>query len=340
MFQQPANDLIRKPTKVSSGDVHCNGIGKGLETGSAALSLSAIHARFMYSRGELAPNGTELAHTAMHALVVHGGAGKWPEEKLPRALDGVARALDVGLAILRRGGPALDAVEQAVHVMEDDPVFDAGTGSYANTDGDVEMDAIVADGATGRFGAVAAIRNVRHPVSVARKVMEDTPHCLLVGEGATRYAHANGFDFIPNELLLGEASHPIHDTVGAVALDQHGHLAVATSTGGTRGKMPGRVGDSPIFGAGAYADATCAVSSTGVGEFIMRAILAKFVADGVARGLTPNLAAQGGIVHLAHLGGTGGVIAIDREGRVGLHHNAAAMPSAFVDGKGSRHVGA
>ncbi|NUM54045.1 MAG: isoaspartyl peptidase/L-asparaginase [Candidatus Hydrogenedentes bacterium] len=274
----------------------------------------------------------------MHALAVHGGAGQWPEEKVQRALDGVSRALDIGQAILARGGAALDAVEQAVQVMEDDPVFDAGTGSYANTDGEVEMDAIIADGASGRFGSVAAVRNVRHPIAVARKVMDDTPHCLLVGEGATRFAHANGFDFIPNELLLGESFHPIHDTVGAVALDSYGRLAVATSTGGTRGKMPGRVGDSPIFGAGAYADAACAVSSTGVGEFIMRALLAKFVADGIARGLTPELATQGAIAHLAHIGGMGGVIAVDREGRVGRWANTAAMPSGYVDGKGVRAV--
>ena len=158
--------------------------------------------------------------------------------------------------------------------------------------------------------------------------MEDTPHCLLVGEGATRFALANGFDFIANELLLGGASHPIGDTVGAVALDERGRIAAATSTGGTRGKLPGRVGDSPIFGSGAYADPACGVSATGIGEFIMRSLLAKFVADGVARGLTPGLAAQGGIAHLAHIGGIGGDIVIDRDGRVGSRRNAVAMPVA------------
>ncbi|MBM3290526.1 MAG: hypothetical protein FJY92_10275, partial [Candidatus Hydrogenedentes bacterium] len=248
----------------------------------------------------------------MHAIIIHGGAGQWPTERLPRAIEGVGRALDVGRAMLARDGAALDAVEQAVSVLEDDPVFDAGTGSYANTDGEIEMDAIIADGASGRFGAVAAVRNVRHPVSVARRVMDDTPHCMLVGAGATRFAHANGFDFISGELLLGEASHPIGDTVGAVALDERGRIAVATSTGGTRGKMPGRVGDSPIFGAGAFADAECGVSSTGIGEYIMRVLLAKFVADGIARGLAPGAAAQGGIARLVHAGGAGGAIALDR----------------------------
>lgn len=275
----------------------------------------------------------------MYALIVHGGAGQWQEERLPRAIEGVERALDVGISILSRDGSAIDAVEQAVMVLEDDPVFDAGTGSYANTDGDVEMDAIIADGFTGRFGAVAAIRNLRHPVSVARKVMEETPHCLLAGEGATRFAHANGFDFISNQLLIGDATHPAHDTVGAVALDIRGRIAVATSTGGTRDKMPGRVGDSPIFGAGAYADATCGVSATGVGEYIMRVLLSKIVADGITRGLTPELAAQGGIAHLAHIGGTGGVIGIDRDGRVGKHFNTVAMPYALIDGHGQRIVG-
>jgi beta-aspartyl-peptidase (threonine type) len=274
----------------------------------------------------------------MHAIIVHGGAGRWLEERLPRALEGVGRALDIGNAILARSGSALDAVEQAVSMLEDDPVFDAGTGSYANTDGDVEMDAIIADGTGGRFGAVAAIRNVRHPVSVARKVMEDTPHFLLAGDGATRFALANGFDFIANELLLGGTSHAIGDTVGTVALDERGRIAAATSTGGTRGKLPGRVGDSPIFGSGAYADPACGVSATGIGEFIMRSLLAKFVADGVARGLTPDLAAQGGIAHLAHIGGTGGVIVIDRDGRVGFHRNTFAMPVAYIDREGRRRV--
>ncbi len=275
----------------------------------------------------------------MYALIVHGGAGQWQEERLPRAIEGVERALDVGISILSREGSAVDAVEQAVMVLEDDPVFDAGTGSYANTDGDVEMDAIIADGSTGRFGAVAAIRNLRHPISVARKVMEDTPHCLLAGEGASRFAHANGFDFISNELLIGDATHPAHDTVGAVALDIRGRIAVATSTGGTRDKMPGRVGDSPIYGAGAFADEVCGVSATGVGEYIMRVLLAKFVADGIARGLSPELAAQGGIAHLANIQGTGGVICIDRDGRVGRHYNTVAMPFAYVDGRGQHFVG-
>ena len=275
----------------------------------------------------------------MYALIVHGGAGQWQDDRLPRAIEGVERALDVGISILSRDGSAIDAVEQAVMVLEDDPVFDAGTGSYANTDGDVEMDAIIADGSAGRFGAVAAIRNLRHPVSVARKIMDDTPHCLLVGEGATRFAHANGFDFISNELLIGDATHPAHATVGAVALDIRGRIAVATSTGGTRDKMPGRVGDSPIFGAGVYADATCGVSATGVGEYIMRVLLSKFVADGITRGLTPELAAQGGIAHLAHIGGSGGVIAIDRDGHIGRHFNTLAMPFAFIDGRGQRVIG-
>lgn len=214
----------------------------------------------------------------MYALIVHGGAGQWQEERLPRAIEGVERALDVGISILSREGSAVDAVEQAVMVLEDDPVFDAGTGSYANTDGDVEMDAII-DRSTGRFSARWPQFAICAIPFRARKVMEDTPHCLLAGEGASRFAHANGFDFISNELLIGDATHPAHDTVGAVALDIRGRIAVATSTGGTRDKMPGRVGDSPIYGAGAFADEVCGVSATGVGEYIMRVLLAKFVAD-------------------------------------------------------------
>ncbi|MDZ4859276.1 MAG: isoaspartyl peptidase/L-asparaginase family protein [Candidatus Hydrogenedentes bacterium] len=272
----------------------------------------------------------------MYAIIIHGGAGQWPSERLHRAQEGVERALHVGTSILIRNGTALDAVENAVRILEDDPVFDAGTGSYANTDGEVEMDAIIADGATGKFGAVAAIRNVRNPVSVARKIMEETPHCLLAGNGATRFAHANGFEFTPTQILLGDAASPLGDTVGAVALDERGHIAVATSTGGTRGKMPGRVGDSPLFGCGAYANINCGVSTTGVGEYIMRTLLAKTVGDGIDRGLTPALAIKGALAKLEHIGGHGGIIALDREGRVGFVCNTVAMPVAFIDGKGLR----
>lgn len=274
----------------------------------------------------------------MFALIVHGGAGNWPADKQLSGLAGVERALDVGRSILERGGAAIDAVEQAVEVLEDDPTFNAGTGSHPNSRGEVEMDAIIVDGAKGLFGAVAAIRNVRHPVGVARKVMTDTPHCMLVGDGATRYAHANGFEFIATELLTVEQAHDDGDTVGAVALDTRGRIAAATSTGGTRNKLPGRVGDSPLFGAGAFADADCGVSCTGVGEYIMRVLLAKTVAEAISRGVPPELAAHGGISRLEHVGGNGGVIALDREGRVGFCRNTPAMPVAFIDGRGARSI--
>ena len=276
----------------------------------------------------------------MFAIIVHGGAGIWPADRIPRAIDGANHALDVAVSILTRKGSALDAVEQAVRVLEDDPVFNAGTGSHANTDGEIEMDAILVDGTSGRFGSVAAIRNVRHPVSVARRIMEDTTHCLLAGEGASRFAHEHGFEYVPNETLLGDALFPDGDTVGAVAVDMFGTIAAATSTGGTRGKMPGRVGDAPIFGAGAFADARCGVSATGVGEYIMRALTSKSLADAIARGVTPELAAQGAVAQLEHAGGVGGVIALDLQGRVGFQRNTPAMPVAFVDGTGHRYAGA
>jgi beta-aspartyl-peptidase (threonine type) len=272
------------------------------------------------------------------AIVVHGGAGQWRADQLARSRSGIERALDAGLAVLNDSGGALDAVEAAVVVLEDDPVFNAGKGSHPNADGEIEMDAIVVDGSTQDFGAVAAIRNVRHPVSVARKVLDGTPHCILAGEGATRFARECGVPFAATADLVEPA--PTHDTVGAVALDVQGRIAAATSTGGTRNKMPGRVGDAPIIGSGAYADGSCGVSATGQGEYIMRVMLSKSVADGISRGLSPETAAAAGIAKLEHIGGRGGVIVMDRTGNVAFARNTKAMPVAYLDGRGARHIGA
>ncbi|GMU92257.1 MAG: hypothetical protein AMXMBFR4_13150 [Candidatus Hydrogenedentota bacterium] len=271
------------------------------------------------------------------ALVVHGGAGRWRADQLARTQSGMERALDAGVAVLKASGSALDAVEAAVMVLEDDPVFNAGVGSHPNADGEIEMDAIVVDGSTRNFGAVAAIRHVRHPVSAARKVLERTPHCLLAGEGATRFAHECGFPFVSTSELLEPA--PTHDTVGAVALDEEGRIAAATSTGGTRNKMPGRIGDAPVIGSGAFADDSCGVSATGQGEYIMRVMLSRSVAEGIARGLTCEAAAVAGIAQLEHAGGYGGVIVMDQSGHVAFARNTPAMPYAYVDGRGLRQIG-
>ncbi|MEX2701693.1 MAG: isoaspartyl peptidase/L-asparaginase, partial [Candidatus Baldrarchaeota archaeon] len=227
-------------------------------------------------------------------ILVHGGAWNIPDELVEDHIKGVENAANIGWEILRNGGSALDAVEEAVKAMEDDPTFDAGKGSFLNEEGFVELDAIIMDGATLDVGAVAAVRNIKNPVVLARKVMELTEHVLLVGEGANRFAKKIGMKTVDlSELVLereierwkkfkeGKISieklfeQTPKGTVGAVALDKHGNFAAATSTGGVAGKMVGRVGDTPIVGCGAYADNNYgAVSSTGHGEKIMKIVLA------------------------------------------------------------------
>lgn len=284
------------------------------------------------------------------AIIVHGGAGAWDlsSGRLQEGVEACRQAAAAGQKILTAGGSALDAVEAAVHILEDSPVLDAGRGSYVTTAGIVEMDALLMDGQTLALGCVAAVTHVRHPISLARRVMTDTPHAVLVGGGANQFADQIGFPRCPNEELIvdderiwpeGMApfSGPIGDTVGAVALDQWGNIAVGTSTGGTRGKMPGRVGDSPLVGSGGYADnLTGGVSATGHGESLMKLVLSKQACDLMGQGFSAQLACQSAI-HLLQerLGekGQGGLIGLDKTGRVGFFFNTAAMPYAFVVGE-------
>ncbi len=285
------------------------------------------------------------------ALIVHGGAWFLPQRKREAALRGVRLAAEAGWAVLRGGGSAIDAVEAAVRAMEDDPTFDAGRGSYLNLEGEVEMDAIIMDGCTLDLGAVAAIRRVRHPVTVARLVMERSPHAFFVGEGATAFAAAMGIPlcdpadllgrtgdefpdderWLPPEWVAAQAARAA-DTVGAVALDAAGHLAVATSTGGMPHKAPGRVGDSPLVGSGAYADDRLgAASATGWGERLMRVVISKTACDWLGRGLSAQEAAEAAIALLhERVRGYGGLIVIDREGRIGAAHNTPHMARAWV----------
>lgn len=291
-------------------------------------------------------------------IVVHGGAGSWDlsHNRMDRALADCRAAAQAGQDILIGGGSALDAVEAAVRVMEDSPVLDAGRGSYLNADGEIEMDALIMDGATMDLGAVAAVKLIRHPISLARKVMTDCEHNFLVAGGAETFATNMGFprcdiydllsedqlefflsldkrdEVITEALLLGESA--IGDTVGAVALDQGGDLAAATSTGGTRGKLPGRVGDSPLVGSGAYADNwTAAVSATGHGEALMKVLISKRVCDFVADGLSTQKACEAAIdVLTERVHGLGGVISVDVRGRIGIAFNTVAMPYAFAIG--------
>ena len=232
------------------------------------------------------------------ALILHGGAWDIPDEAVEACLTGCRRALQAGWKVLAGGGAALDAVEAAIIVLEDDPVFDAGYGSHLNLDGHVECDAIVMDGQTLRAGAAANLQHVKNPVRAARAILEHCPHMMLVGEGAERFAEQHGVELCKAEELVSEAEwqawlkckkdshaaehHRGHEqgTVGAVAMDRAGRLFAATSTGGTCCKLPGRVGDSPLIGCGCYADYEAGgVSCTGYGEAIMKIVMAKTGVD-------------------------------------------------------------
>lgn len=287
-------------------------------------------------------------------LLVHGGAWAIPDNQVAAHLNGVRNASAAGWKVLTRGGTAVEAVEAAVVVLEDDETFDAGRGSFLNADGKVQLDAMVMCGATLRAGGVGCVERVRNAVKVARKVLEESPHVYLVAEGAERFAEQHGVELIDNSELVvpreveflkiakekearGEAyeifasqEHP-SDTVGAVALDQHGNIAAATSTGGTLNKTPGRVGDSSLIGCGCYADnESAAVSTTGWGEPMMKLVIAKWAADQVLGGADPQRAATDAIQYLKRrLNGHGGMIALDIRGRYGISHNTPRMAWAL-----------
>jgi beta-aspartyl-peptidase (threonine type) len=237
--------------------------------------------------------------------------------------------------MLKRGGTALDAAESAVVVLEDNPLFNAGTGSTLNSLGVVEMDAAIIDGNTLSAGAVAAVQGVKNPIKLARRVMEDGRHVLLVGEGARLFAREIGFPECSPETLIVETERKRweekHGTVGCVALDGAGKIAVATSTGGIFNKFPGRVGDSPLLGCGTYADQLGGVSCTGHGEAIMRVVLAKSTLELLKSGADPHAAANQAMVLLAKkTGSTGGLIVINRQGKIGYARNTLRMPVCLI----------
>lgn len=265
-----------------------------------------------------------------------------------RYRKGLARALDAGHAVLAQGGTSLDAVCAAVMEMEDDPLFNAGRGACYNTDEKHELDAAVMEGATRRAGAVAAVMRIKNPVLAARTVMEQSRHVLLVGRGAERFARAHGlqmvapayFDTRSRLLALRRKVKGHHGTVGAVALDADGHLAAATSTGGYTGKLPGRVGDSPIIGAGTFADDLCAVSGTGLGEAFIRTVLAYDIAARLRyRREKLASAAAAVLARIAQLGADGGLIAVDRRGNIALPFNSEGMYRGAIDRRGRRTLG-
>ena len=291
-------------------------------------------------------------------LVVHGGAWAIPDDMVEAHLRGVRNALAAGWRVLERGGVALDAVEEAIVIMEDDETFDAGRGSFLNRDGKVQLDAMIMDGATLRAGGVGCVERLRNPVRAARKILSESPHVYFVGEGAERFAAEHGVELCRNEDLVipreverlreyqrqaaGQLSAKdgnelfapspddmtiSHDTVGAVALDREGNIAAATSTGGTLNKAPGRLGDSSLIGCGCYADnSSAAVSTTGWGEPIMKLVLAKWTADRVSAGNLPEWGAQEAMNYLKQrLHGHGGIIVLNTRGQFGIAHNTPRM---------------
>jgi beta-aspartyl-peptidase (threonine type) len=266
----------------------------------------------------------------MAAILVHGGAGRWRSSDRTLAVAGVARAAAVGWGVLAAGGSALDAAVEAVVCLEDDPLFNAGTGSVLNARGEVEMDASVMAGDSLAAGGVACIQRVRNPVLVARRVLQATDCVLLAGPAATAFAREQGFeDHDPGRPRAAHAGQR-GGTVGAVALDEAGRLAAATSTGGREGKRPGRVGDSPVPGAGNYADAVAAVSATGWGEQMLRYVTAKDVAARIARGADPQRALREALDDMARrFGEPIGAIALDADARLGVVHGTEAMPHAW-----------
>jgi L-asparaginase / beta-aspartyl-peptidase len=276
------------------------------------------------------------------AIIVHGGAGPIKDDSLPARLEGCKHAALAGWKILERGGSALDAAEAAVVVLEDDPLFNAGIGSTLNSAGQVETDAAIMDGRTLRAGAVAALSGVKNPIKVARLILEDGRHVMLAGEGALLFARQSGLPECSPESLIVQRERKRweskHGTVGCVAFDSGGNLAVATSTGGIFNKLPGRVGDSPLIGCGTYADEHGAVSCTGHGEAIMRVLLGKSAVDLLSSGEDAKVAAQKALDRLAaKTGSTGGLVLIDREGRVGYARNTTHMPVCVISGSREIH---
>ncbi len=268
-------------------------------------------------------------------LIVHCGAGGSAGEDLTAHRRGCAEAAACGWAVLRDGGSALDTVEAAVRCLEDNPLFNAGTGAVLNTLGQVELDASLMDGHTLRAGAVAAVRRIRNPVTLARKLLDAGVHVLLAGDGANRFATQAGIAECGELTLIVERQrkrwHTRHGTVGAVALDVQGHLAAATSTGGVFDKLPGRVGDSAVIGAGTYADTQAAVSCTGAGEAIIRTALAKTVVDQARNDTDLGAAVQRALRTLQQwTGADAGLIAVDRRGRIAFARNTAHMPVAWI----------
>jgi beta-aspartyl-peptidase (threonine type) len=305
------------------------------------------------------------------SLIIHGGAWNIPDEAVADCRAGIRSALEAGWKILSSGGAAIEAVQAAIVILEDNPAFDAGFGSHLNTAGRVQLDAIIIDGATLKSGAVAAVEHVRNPILLARAVMEKSEHMMLVAAGAEKFAVEHGIPLCDPETLIHEREriawarcredshagepHVGHEsgTVGAVALDSAGHLIAATSTGGTCCKLPGRVGDSPLIGCGCYADSEAGgVSCTGHGEGIMKIVMAKMATDLLhdhrvllphrekAEPLSLPQAVADACVHKLELRAraTGGLILLDRDGNPAAAFNTSRMAYGYVEPNGALRI--
>lgn len=287
---------------------------------------------------------------ARPAVLVHGGAWVTPEGEREDHLKGVHRASMIGFEALLTGGSAVDAVQKAVEHMEEDPTFNAGRGAVLNACGEVKLDAAIMNGENLEAGSVACVAGVLHAVALARAVMESSPHLMLVGDGALEWARESGIATCAPESLIEDRERERFekakrftkpgardetgpaDTVGAVACDRHGHVAAATSTGGSLLKLSGRVGDSPLVGSGLYADdRRGAASSSGWGEGIMRVVMAHRAVESLTKGIGPSEAAQQAIRVLeSRTGGHGGIIVVDPKGEIGFAFNTPFMAHAYL----------
>ena len=298
-------------------------------------------------------------------LAIHGGAGAMERGSMSAEREQAYRtkleeALKTGYAVLQQNGSSLDAVEAAIQVLEESPLFNAGRGAVLTNEGTAELDASIMDGKTLTAGAVAGVKRVKSPIQLARMVMERSPHVMFAGEGAEVFAREQGLELVPNEYFRTEErvkqlqrmkesgaarfeSEPFekYGTVGAVALDEAGNLAAGTSTGGMMNKRFGRIGDSPIVGAGTYADnTTCAVSSTGHGEYFIRGVVAYRISALMQYGGLSLAESAAAVIHgtLTEMGGTGGVIALDREGNVAMPFNTTGMFRGYITESGETKV--
>jgi beta-aspartyl-peptidase (threonine type) len=296
------------------------------------------------------PNASWGHGPARWSILVHGGAGDVSAERVRHHVVGCERAVKAGAEVLRAGGSALDAVQRAVEALEDDPLFNAGTGACLDEEGHLALDASIMEGASLRAGAVCALPAFKNPIAIARRVMDATRHVLLASEGAARFAEQQGFVRADEASMITDAARErlaavraktadagwAGGTVGAVARDASGHVAAATSTGGMVNKMVGRVGDSPLVGAGTYADDEAgACSTTGHGEAMIRVGAAKTAVDGMRASLTPEAAARASLERLSQrTGETGGVILVAQDGSLGLARTTRTMTwAAVVDGQ-------